>query len=731
MVSTRARNRPKSSVEKSTPQTFETLIAKGLKLPLLKNLHCVLVQLSLNESIGGSDKEHSLSYSDGEFEVKIGDLGVLAEILFKELDCRFKLLFSVLRDICANQAEGDVVLHSDMWDTSDELKVLLKCCLLILSLADQCIQLEKIRVLIRILREFTSLVTSGGNEKCVDSADADCTTLVSEEFVADSSILKPFDSCGPFLLAVLEAFADELSIQRLLRESFDNGYSYSVLDVISAHFIISLSGKEAFENFLNRLSCRFENNYRVPELGMPAVSFLLSPIIHSAPKMFQAHMILLAAEAIGIGMYYKNIMPDFRIMASYLTIFEQSVTLYTRHMSWLMDGHLVGGKGSRANPCSSKRGFQPSFECHIQEVTRAGINDVIAKSDCLWNMCLRNVFSRPKSDLLAESIAYINDNQHIFVESCKNDCISIVSSIIHGAFPEHVTDTLMPKVGHKDPQDLYVLAAILKLMSTSLLAVFSCLRHGANLGCLEDLEDTSSCKEYDFIVNVILCFRNFSVCLPNQKKLLDIMKTHLIRHKATKWMLLHFSGLLSLSFASGFDFLVNSTVFAIMTLMNLYIFEEGNVVALRSFLDSGSESLSSKVPGDKVEEGPVHQKLTERIVSEFRKIQTVYSSGESLLCVDQRSEVKTAEKGLILKEYIDGEKEKSEECNKKAFLKCVLGSTKTSDYDDLANFIECEPGKDYSRWLKKRERYRRWRNQKIAVLRLKKKISAFQRLKKG
>ena len=84
-----------------------------------------------------------------------------------------------------------------------------------------------------------------------------------------------------------------------------------------------------------------------------------------------------------------------------------------------------------------------------------------------------------------------------------------------------------------------------------------------------------------------------------------------------------------------------------------------------------------------------------------------------------------------MKEYIDGEKEKSEECNKKAFLKCVLGSTKTSDYDDLVNFIECEPGKDYSRWLKKRERYRRWRNQKIAVLRLKKKISAFQRLKKG
>ena len=69
------------------------------------------------------------------------------------------------------------------------------------------------------------------------------------------------------------------------------------------------------------------------------------------------------------------------------------------------------------------------------------------------------------------------------------------------------------------------------------------------------------------------------------------------------------------------------------------------------------------------------------------------------------------------------EEETEESCNGKVFLNCILtnpSGSNTHDCDDLAEFIECKQGKDYSSWLKDRERYRQWKSQKVAVLRWKK-----------
>ena len=56
-------------------------------------------------------------------------------------------------------------------------------------------------------------------------------------------------------------------------------------------------------------------------------------------------------------------------------------------------------------------------------------------------------------------------------------------------------------------------------------------------------------------------------------------------------MLIHFLGLLSLSFDSGLEFLVNSCISVIMALTNLFVFQEGNIDALSSLADP--RSLSS------------------------------------------------------------------------------------------------------------------------------------------
>jgi hypothetical protein len=87
---------------------------------------------------------------------------------------------------------------------------------------------------------------------------------------------------------------------------------------------------------------------------------------------------------------------------------------------------------------------------------------------------------------------------------------------------------------------------------------------------------------------------------------------------------------------------------------------------------------------------------------------------------------------IAKKKSIDGtEEETVETCNGEIFLNYILeDSTGLSDYDDLADFIECKQGKDYGGWLKDRQRYRKWKCQKRAVLRWKKKRETWKFMKR-
>lgn len=367
----------------------------------------------------------------------------------------------------------------------------------------------------------------------------------------------------------------------------------SVLEVISIHFILSVYDEPAFENFLKRLYLQFSKNFRGPELSLTAaLPLLLNPIMLSAPKMLQTHLILLVSEAIAIDTSLKNARPDLRLMDCYLTAFERSVVLYTSHMSSsLMDHHPLGVNCSHGNSCMLGS-YHPSFESCIQQGTREKIFDRVSHIDSLRQLT--------KSDLMASSTAYINKNQHIFDESCKDDSLSVLQSIILGGLSSDVNHNVFYRKGDSNSQDIYLLASILKLMSSSLMKVIWCLRNGGTLRYPQTLKDTSSLKEYDFVLGIIGCFSQFNVSLPIQKFLSDMIKTRPMIHKTSKWMLLHFSGLLSLSFASGIDFLVKGCISIIMAILNLCAFEEGDMVALRSLLDSGSQSVSSELSPDKV-----------------------------------------------------------------------------------------------------------------------------------
>ncbi|KAK9270305.1 hypothetical protein L1049_025883 [Liquidambar formosana] len=639
MVSTR-KNRYDPANENPPPHIFQTLMAafqapEGLKPPVLKSLYCLIIRLSLNKQICCSDLRTTSNCSNQfGFKVTFQDICDLSNIMFKQLCERFKQIFSALNGLSASQAHGPSGLCSDTWTISEELLLLLRCCLVVLTLFDPPDQqiLEKSKLLISILSRLRSLDFIGGREKngitfkasvsresaCTNNG---CTTSVAEDFVASLRFLEPSDPCLPFLRAMLEVFVDELLVHESLRVYFmlsdsvssvnemlfiyptSHGDAESVAEVFSAHFLISVSDEQAFENFLSGLVWQHGKDYRVPELSLAAaVSLLCNPIMLSAPKIFQAHLISLVSEAIGIGTASENMRVDIRLMDCYLSAFERSVILYTRHMSSVQrDGHPVSANDSVIKSYVSGRSSQLSFESYVQPLTRNKINHVVTIFETSWHTYIHDMFLGTKSDLVSSSIDYIKDNQEVLDKSCKDEILSILSCIILRASGD-VNDTSLNKIGDSSLQDIYLLSSILKLMSSSLLQALWCVRHDGNLGCLKSLKDFSSCTDYDFIVGIIGCFRQFDACLPIQKFLCDVMESHPMRHKESKLMLLHFSGLLSFSFASGLDFLVKGCIYTMMILMNLFIFEEGNLGALSSLLSSESKSFSFQLSTDKVGE---------------------------------------------------------------------------------------------------------------------------------
>lgn len=364
--------------------------------------------------------------------------------------------------------------------------------------------------------------------------------------------------------------------------NLDHGGIGTVLEVISAHFILSASDDQAFHNFLNRLHWAHYEDLKVPELSLTsALSLLLNPVMLSAPKLFQAHFISLVSEVIGIGVFLKSPNPDHRLMDWYLIAFEKAIMLYNRHMSnsCLKDTPL-NSNGCFSSSSVPWNGGQQPFESYIHQVRREKIENLISKYE---NTCF---FFREKSELLALSISFVEENQHILDESLKDDPLSILHCIILGASQDDVSDTEIYKTGYTSHYEIFLLASILKLMSSSFLPAIWCLRHHGNSGGLKTLRDISSSTEYGFILSIISCFEEFDTFLPNQNLISKVMKSHPNRHKSSKWMFLHFTGLLALSFSRGSDILVKDCVLAIMTTLNLFVFEEGDLDALSSLIGS-------------------------------------------------------------------------------------------------------------------------------------------------
>ncbi|XP_058078047.1 uncharacterized protein LOC131226270 [Magnolia sinica] len=745
---------------------------EALTAPLLKRLYCLLLQMSLDSSFYQCNYGDAFSMATWNcwFAVKImfRDITNLSDALFKELLGQYEqLLMGSDPSTIASKQAGQ---HSDAFIPLEEFPLLLRCCMVILQFLefDQSLVLEKCGVLVTILKRICSSdlrlhVPCHKMQK--GKSIINFRSSVSHEYMyapdgSISSTLEVLDgsmclaepgSRSPFLCSILEVFVDELVVHQQLRDHFigvDNvlsarekafvshgGHGDVVLEVISAHFLLSVSDEWAFEKFPHTLFWSHGRDLVIPQLSLTAaMTFLGNPVVTTAPQIFQAHLISMVSRCIGICMApnHRQLYP--LLLSNYMSAFEQSVNLYNRQMLQKGD-HPIGVKSGSdwvMEPCVLGDGTHTTFESYVGPVTYAEINLQIDK---LGNTCcpyFGNALSRTKSDLVSDSMTYIKENQYVLDETCRDEICSILNCIIERTLSEEIEVHTLHNNGDISQHEIYLLASLLKLMSCSLLQIVWFMRNRASLGCLKTLKDLSLCGEYDFIIGIVSCFGRYHANKPIQKILHDVMETYPARHKVTKLMLMHFAGLLSFSFDRGPEFLWKGCLFMLMTLMNLLIFEEGNLDALKSLLGCMEKPSFPASRAAKIPEGRTYRRSSQVVALNLQKTKMLYTrercksltydiksvdTSVSNLAETQDDRSETKENALCIMNVEQHDlwiEEADDTCNGETFLKCFSAP---SDYDaDLADFIICKRGKDYSSWLKQKERFRTWKFRARAVM---------------
>ncbi|KAI5398120.1 hypothetical protein KIW84_063786 [Lathyrus oleraceus] len=471
------------------------------------------------------------------------DTATLCETLFDQLNAKFHEFFSAL-PLLNNVPVTEFLPspNSQLWPLVEHLSLILRCSLVVLTFpySDQNFFTNKRRCILRILKSFLFVD--------VTQLHDGTTVLLCRNFLSDVQ-MEFSDSCRPFLCAVLEVFADELLRHRPLREylmladsessdcektfvcQFNHRDIVVVLEVISAHFILSVSNEKAFENFISRLCLHWNGDFRFHELGLAsAVALLLDHVVYSAPKMFQAHVISLVSEVIDSGLSSENLTLD---MSCYLTAFQKSVSLYSRHVSSLQMDSFCIELSCAFNRTMFERGH-PTFESCIQEGTRTRLSQFLSKSNSSLDSCSCEMSSKTKADILTEFIKYMKERQYIFVDSCRDKAVSILDYIIHQAFSHDAVGDALHVKKNTSTQDIYLLASILKLMSISLLQAIKCLSNNGDSGCLKTTGSSSVHDEYDSLISIINPFQQFKFCLPIQNFLHNMMKNQQTNYQVSK-----------------------------------------------------------------------------------------------------------------------------------------------------------------------------------------------------
>ncbi|XP_017240369.1 uncharacterized protein LOC108213140 isoform X2 [Daucus carota subsp. sativus] len=727
---------------------FHTLVSaaaapppNGLNPSFLRKLYYLLVELSRNRwscmKVGTDLAQLDYEIVPSGMRVTSKDMCRLSDILFKEFCKRFKQLHSDLCVSSASEGNKQAISHPDTLASAAELYVLLRCCLKIQDLLKrQNIHDENGQSLFMIARTLSQLVSSaesstsfGNSYSSINNGNKGSANSFAKEFVAFIFSLKLTDSCIPVLSSIIEVFVDELSLSGQLEGYFNKidyvsstSYELSMdylgdgnlkimMELICAHFFLFIFNEQNIENLLARLSWPLEDLIAPGMSVTAALSLLHKPHMLCLPKLIQTHMISLVSEAVGFNLDFDHSIPDLKLIDHYLLTFRRSIILYADHIAKLqIDGCPEHNKFYFLNSNISGH-FFPVFESCIQPATREKISNLNTNFSDSWDSHYRERFLRSKDDLSTSAITYMEDNLCILDRSCRDEILSVLSCIIRRV-SDDIDSVLFDACDDASIHDVCFLTSLVNLMSISLLQSLWCLRSR----CIGRLKSENlSCKEYQCIASIADSFTALDINLPITNSVCNLIESQLTKHKKSKPMLFHFLRLLSFGFLSGVDFLVNGCILCIMAIMNLFVFEEGNLEALKLVVDIGYQFPQQAARRN------ISTSLV--VATKFQKIHSLYLSKippSNFKRIGQLENCSLSTNHDNLN-AVATEETPQNTPNGVNYLRCI---GEISAVDDLADFIECKEGKDYSSWLKNRDRYRKWKHEKHAALVLKKKKRA-------
>ncbi|CAN6455614.1 unnamed protein product [Victoria cruziana] len=707
---------------------------------------------------------------DRQVNVPFGDVSALADLLFQELE-------GAIRNLAAFIPSTVVI-----W--------LLRCCIKLLTPLgfNQSFVLKKSQVLHSLLAKLCCPVEAS-MLLCGDRDVSYCKRLVSREYTVstDRVVRSRIEVCNELINAstmglhiccpMLEVFIDEFlmnqdfqqclktadSITCASKKLFKSQHIYgeveNVLEVVSAHFLHFFSDEAAITRFCQTLFWSCSGNIRLSELSLSSAMVLLGIIANTAATyLLEAHVISLVSKSIGIHMYPHHKKEDLDIhMLSCVSAFEVSVDLYMKHLSVLevINSYLKADNSfdlSEKEPYVFGFGMPTAFGSFVQPVTSGRID---LQSLKFAESCSSTFHKKFYSfDLMSSTLAYIEDIEPLSDPSFSKETSKILNYITLKCLTSLRKDTSLNIAEEEFSGKICYLAALLKLMGCSLLQIVNQMRGSHNGHSLKTLNDYANCREYDFIAVILGSFGHWR----QQSGMVSFgaMSKHLEKYKRTKIAIEHFFSLLLFCYETGPEFLWKSCIFVLMVLINLLVFEEGNLDACNSILQQPTSHCLQNFFKSKIHQmalressllvashmmrirnvslqksSALHALKRTKIQDEtFRqprqflvnkRIKNVASKNSSLLVVSNMKKIKSRVRrelettGFTEREDEDGDKA----CNGEAFIQPILGmeekGKRPSDYEELADFIVCKHGKDYKSWLNSRKIFRWWSYEKAAM----------------
>lgn len=405
----------------------------------------------------------------------------------------------------------------------------------------------------------------------------------------------------------LQVFVDELLLYRCSRELFKktdlssstnvnlfashyrSSHNCALLEIASAHFILSFDHATSLSKFRCSLFWSNEKDRDVPHLSLEAIILLMrSIVLCSAPYIFQAHFILLASKVVR-SYFSPNIQKqNVALLDKYISAFDISVNMYVSLMSnFLLDVDRSEENIYQQGLCRLGYLFHESFNNCIQPTTHAKINSLVVKLAEYSDRFSNSMLSESKEDNITSAMDFFKEKLHLIDEKFREETYLFLKSVL-SVITSFESKSNVFKLKQSNWQEIHCIAAFLNLMNNLLFQIF--------LG----FKDRGSIKNSKVYEALTVIMNSFNLSWQNER-VSKIRSDHLTLKNSENdggihLMLRHFIYMLLFSLHCGTEHLWRGCIVMILSLLNLLILKDGNLESLNSLISYTTETFVSPPP---------------------------------------------------------------------------------------------------------------------------------------